>query len=436
MRLSPHTGQGEIYILAPGSDNSIQSIINRMQDTDVLQLRAGTYHEQVDVSNKSNIRIEAYPGDEGQVVISGLTSVNWLWTLDPGSGGFVCEYPGFESLFHWQGDHPLEEFNNRLMYPVLATIGDTPLLWQPEGIAALRPGEFFIDSAPESPGNIYVLPSDDQAIHDFQISPFDRLLWGNDACTGITIKNIHFKGCSNTGKTGAINTPGSRWYLENVTVSLANTIGIELGQGGARSNMKSQTTYSTFVNVWARDCGQMGWWGSGDHATLENCGHERSNWKGFDHWWEASHKFESCRHCLIIRWTAKDCRGPGFWFDIDNKENTLIAPHVENCVRTGIELEYQTSNNQIHNATIQSIQSEIIHPDKPWEVAAGIVIKADSNNNIINGGSITGCKEAIRLDNDDSRGISDNNSLVNLEMRDNQKNIRVLGDRLNNQIES
>ena len=422
------------YVLTPLSDQSIQTVIDQMEAGDVLQLKRGSYHQQVDVSGKQHIRLEAYPGDEGQVFIEGRSSVDWLWTIDPVSGAFVCDYPGLPGLFHWQGDHPLEAFNNRLMYPVLATIGETPLLWQAEGPTALEPGQFYIDSPPESPGKIYVLPLSTQAIRDFLISPFDRLLWGDETCNGISIRGIHFRGCSNTGKTGAINTPGQRWYLENVSVSLVNTIGIEMGQGGTHVDMRSHTRHSTFINVWAYQCGQMGWWGAGDHATLENCGHEGSNWKGFDHWWEASHKFEGCRHCLFIRWTARDCRGPGFWFDIDNAHNTLIAPHVENCVRTGIELELGASDNHIHNLIIHNIRHETIHPDKAWEVAAGLVIKANSNNNIINGGSVSGCIEAIRLDNEDERGISNGNIVMNLQLSNNKREVKVLGKKLENQL--
>ena len=422
------------YILEPGSDESIQSVIDRLNQGDVLQLRAGSYHQQIDVSGKKYIRIEAFPGDEGNVVINGLTNVDWLWEIDPASGLYVADYPGLPGLFHWQGDHEGEVYNNRLMYPVLATAGDEPLLWQPDGRAALAPGEFFIDSAPDLPGRIFMQLKDHQAIQSFQLSPFDRLLWGDEACEGISIVNINFKGCSNTGKTGAINTPGHRWFLHNVNVSLANTIGIELGQGGLHSNMKSQTKYSTFVNVHARQCGQMGWWGGADHGTFENCGHSGSNWKGFDHWWEASHKFESCSYCLIIRWSAEDCRGPGFWFDIDNEHNTLIAPRIERCVRTGIELELGASYNHIHNAVITDIRPEIIHPDKPWELASGVVIKANSHQNVINGARISGCKEAVRIDNEDARGMSDGNTFTNLTVDGTDRRVTVLGARLNNDV--
>ena len=109
--------------------------------------------------------------------------------------------------------------------------------------------------------------------------------------------------------------------------------------------MKSATENATFVNVMAHLCGQMGWWGAAANSTFEDCGHKGSNWKGFDHWWEASHKFESCSNCLFIRWRAVDCRGPGFWFDLGNTDNVLTSPHIENCVRTGIELELGASNN-------------------------------------------------------------------------------------------
>ncbi len=426
--------QGTTYILSADAETTIQSVLDTMQPGDVLQLRAGTYHQQIDLSGKREVRIEAYPGDEGLVVISGLTAVDWDWARDPSTGLYTAEYPGFKGLFHWRGDHEGDAFNNRLMYPVLAMLGEEPLLWQPDGAGALREGQFYIDAAPDQPGRIYVNPPDGGAMQKFEISPFDRLLWGDESCEGLALRSLHFKGCSNTGKTGAVCTPGKHWYLEDVTVELANTIGIELGQGGTHMDMRSTTENAMFVQVQALRCGQMGWWGSASHSTLEDCGHEGSNWKGFDHWWEASHKFENCSNSIFIRWSARACRGPGFWFDIGNRDNTIVSPRITRCVRTGLELELDAQNNRVYDVRIEDIYAEVINPDKPWKVAAGVVVKARSNGNEILGGTISGCKEGIRVENQDPRGTSDQNVFRSITFENNRRDVHVIGETLSNRM--
>ena len=114
------------------------------------------------------------------------------------------------------------------MYPVLAMIGDEPLMWNPK----IGDFGFFIDSNPNESGTIYVQAqgrSEDRTTSSF--SPFPRLFYGDpDTTKNITIEgNVTFKGCSNTGKTGAFNFPGSGWDTTKatITVSHVNTIGIE-----------------------------------------------------------------------------------------------------------------------------------------------------------------------------------------------------------------
>ena len=423
-----------VHIIDADSEETIQSVIDRMKPGEILQLKRGRYHQTIDVSGKQRIRIEAFPGDEGEVLMDGLMPVrDWNWKPGADALHWEADYPGFPDLLYWQGNHPEGGHNYDLMYPLLAVVEDTPLLWQSMGETALQPGSFYVDSDPREPGRMYVRLDEGQSIEALQVSPFARLLWGDDTCEGISVRNIHFKGCSNTGKTGAVNTPGVSWYMENVVVSLVNTIGIELGQGGDYMEMRGNTMHSTFVHVRAERCGQMGWWGAAAFSTLENCGHSGSNWKGFDHWWEASHKFENCTNCLFIRWHAEDCRGPGFWFDLGNTDNILTSPVISNCVRTGIELELGASNNKIYDVSIRNIRSETIHPEKDWDVAVGILVKADSNGNVVNGGIISGCKTGIQVKNDDSRGDSANNTFRNLTLEDNRRDFRLDGERLNNQ---
>ena len=321
------------------------------------------------------------------------------------------------------------------MYPVLCTINDEPLLWQPEGPDALGPGEFYINAEhPNDAGVISVKLADGQAIEDFRISTLPFLLKGDESCEGNTIKGIKFKGCSNTGKSGALSFPGAGWEVEDVDVDLVNTIGVELGQGGELVNMKSVCSNSTFRRVVSRRAGQMGMWGQAKECELVDCGHEGSNWKGFDQWWEAGHKFENFTDCVITGWFARDIRGPGLWFDINNSGNKVYAPVLENCLLAGLFLESGSSGNEIFDPVITGIHHEVINPETPWSVRAGILIQGKSNGNTIYNPNISGVEDAVRINNEDARGNSDGNLVRGCTLSDYSNAFRLLGPLLDNGI--
>ena len=327
-------------VLVQGGEKLIDAI-KRSEPNDIIDGQGRTYHEQLDLSGGIA---------NGRVIqnahVSGFFNAAWEWEY-LGDNVYRGIYPGIPGL--WQQIDGASTHNTAMGYPVLCAISDEPLMWA-EGAT---PGSFWIYESkesevvgsPDKPGVIVLKLKEGQSIENFKIARFPYLLRGDDTSNGITLKNMTFKGCSNTGFTGAVSLPGSGWRLEDVTVSLVNTIGIELGQGGERSNMRSQLLNSTLKNVSAIDCGQMGWWGSARDVLLQNCGHERSNWKNFDTHWHASNKFENMHYCTLIGWYAKDCNGPGLWFDgvyLDdgggNEHNAIVDPVIENCVRTGIEL--------------------------------------------------------------------------------------------------
>ena len=91
------------YVLEPGQDETIQSVIDRSVSGDIIQLKAGSYHEQINLSGKKYLRIEAFPGDEGNVEINGLTGVDWLWDIDLTTGIYSVDYPGFFSSVSLEG---------------------------------------------------------------------------------------------------------------------------------------------------------------------------------------------------------------------------------------------------------------------------------------------------------------------------------------------
>lgn len=428
-------------VLSPLSEATINSIIAE-EDISLIYLRAGYYHQQIDLSKRINpIEIREYPHDSAPVVINGLTSVTWDWK-DLGNNTFQADYPGFSQLWHHVDRRSMH--NTVRAYPVLCTINDNPIMWNAEGAGALSDNEFYISSAPNLEGTITVKLFGGDSIDDFQISPFSYLLRAHEGINNCTLKGINFKGCSNTNFTGAISLPGSKWTLTDIGVSLANTIGIELGQGNERSNMRSQLKGSTLTGVRANMCGQMGWWGSAFDSTLWNCGHTKSNWKNFDTHWHAGHKFENMHECTLRNWYAIDSNGPGLWLDGvyledggGNTGNSIIDPHIERCVRTGIELELGSSNNSITRGLITDIQNlPSPDPNVKWSQSAGIMIKGFSDRNIADEVTIKNCDRAVWIDNTDSRGPSHANKLDNISIDNIQDDppYLLLGDANGNEV--
>ena len=433
--IEDHPPEGDLILVQEGE--SLMDAIKRSDPHDIIDGQGRTYHEQLDLSG--NI---AHWRTIQNAHISGFFGAAWEWR-DIGDGVYEGDYPGIPGL--WQQIDSASTHNTVMGYPVLCAIGDEPLMWHLGDEDALKEGQFFITSEPYEAGLIRIKLKEGQSIEDFKIARFPYLLRSDDTSSGITLKNMTFKGCSNTGFTGAVSLPGEGWRLEDVTVSLVNTIGIELGQGGEKANMRSQLLNSTLINVAAIDCGQMGFWGSAHDVLLQNCGHIRSNWKNFDTHWHASNKFENMHYCTLIGWYAKDCNGPGLWFDGvyqddggGNEHNAIVDPVIENCVRTGIELELGTSRNTITNPTIKGIiRKASPDPSTEWSQAVGIMIKRGSYENEITGGHISDCEHAVFIDTKDTSGggSPDNNQISGITT-ENIKNepFHFWGEPLNNTI--
>ena len=110
-----------------------------------------------------------------------------------------------------------------------------------------------------------------------------------------------------------------------------------------------------------------------------------------------SHKFENMHGCTFINWESRSNNGPGFWFDgvflEDGGGNTNNVFHnltIIDSVRTGLELELGTSSNRFYNTKIQGVLN-LPSPDPAtgWSQSAGIMIKRYSDDNLIDGATIS-----------------------------------------------
>lgn len=426
--------QGPVIPVGPtGPENPviIQELIDRASNGDVIELPAGVYRQQMKFSAGKALTVKPEAGAEGRVLIDGRLKVQWNWNAE-GDNTFTAHYPGFEKLWWWKDDDARGNFNSTYMYPVLATIGDTPLLWKPDGV--LSDGSFHINSDPQNAGTIRVKLAAGQDLKDFQISPFPWLVWGDADCSGIELRDLIFRGCSNTGKTGMINTPGSNWTLVNVTAELANTIGIELGQGGEKAYMSSHGQGHVFKNVKALRNGQMGWWGSVKNGTFTSCENSENNWKGFDPWWEASIKLEGCEDCTFTNWRSVNNNGQGFWFDISNHRNTMDGLYAEGNMLAGLMVEHYGNDNAFKNLEIKNTRMADFDPATSWGVVTGILIQSNINRNTFENVAISGCEDGVRINNTDPRGDSNNNTFSGCTYNDVQHKIKILGELLSNQI--
>ena len=414
--------EGDVIQVAPGE--SIQAAIGRAEPGDTIELESATYYQQIDLAGKREITIEG-----NGATISGYREMDIDWNYD----GNLHSAPWNLELFWWQNQaDSREHFNNARMRPELATLDGKPLMWQPDGLSALQEGQFWIGG-----GEIFVKLAADQDIEDVRFYPVQYLLRGNEDCSGITIKDLNFYGCSNTGKSGAVNFPGSGWDVQNIRVEMVNTIGVEFGQGGERSNMRSTVKDSHFKELHVVDAGQMGFWGSCHDCNLTNWGHTGSNWKGFDAWWEGSIKLENWLRNTSYGFYADDVNGQGLWFDIHNHNNRFYDTNVDGAKLAGIMVEHHAEGNKFYRTTINNVTLfEDDNPNNNWDVASAVYIQSNVNQTIFEGLKVSNVDEAVRINNSDERGLSNGNSFTQVGTQNIRKEkYKVLGNLLENVLE-
>ena len=435
-------------VVSPDSGFTINDLLDDLRneedpEPEKIIVRNGTYNYPIDVSGIQDLTL-VFEGVE----INGLREAEWEWALEDNM--YVGAWPGYANLWTWQDDDSRGAYNNTKMYPVLAMIGDEPLMWVSD-TDELIPGSFTIDVAPNEFGGIAVLLKSGQSIEDFVFSPYDRLFYGDDSTKNITIEgNVAFKGCSNTGKTGAVNFPGSGWDTTKaiISVSHVNTIGIEFGQGGTRSNMKNHVTDSEFGTLISYMAGQMGFWGMAKYCTANHLRHERSNWKGFDPWWEASHKFEGCEDFLIDLFEGIDCNGQGEWWDISNKNCRVNKSVFRNVMLAGLMVEHHGYNNSFPIVEVDGVSVAKFDPNTSWNVTAGILCQSSVQGNEFGVGGhiyVKNAEDAIRINNEDFRDRNDdgtfnatttNNTFKNLSYEGvTDPPVRVIGNMAGNTID-
>jgi hypothetical protein len=314
---------------------TLQSGVNRLSPGDRLVIHSGTYHETVMIqrsgSAEAPIEITAAPGEK--VVITGADPVQpprWqlssrpsVWMLTPWT------YTSRPEI------HPEGERFRLIGRSEQVTV-DGQLLKQVLSEDDMRPGTFVADGAVTHRLLVWLPNSDSARQHTIFTSV--RPLLMRISGSYVIVRNLNFELASNLAQQGAMLIAGSHNLVENCIVERTNGVGIDLsGQNNTARKLTSRLN------------GQLGMAGHGRLNTVDGCILDSNNVKGFPWGWEAGGiKIAGTRFFRVINCVARHNNGPGFWFDIDNREGTIERSYAADNVGPGIIVEI-SAGIRVHN---------------------------------------------------------------------------------------
>ncbi len=297
---------------------TIQAAVDRAAAGDTVRLLEGVYRQSFVASGQGRpeapIRIEAAPGAE--VIISGADVIpagKWktagtdgLWKLDAWT---YRGCPGSRTMAH-----PPDDFH-QLIGRTEQVIVSGKLLMQVDSRTKLMDGSFWADPLQSHVLMIKMPASTKPDTENIEVSLRAELCRLRGAW--IEMKGLVFRHACNHAQQPAVLVEGSHIEVSDCRVEQTNGVGLRLE---GRNNSVIRT--DSIAN------GQMGMAGAGFDNRLEECRLVRNNLKGFNKAWESGAiKVVLSRNFQILRCVAEENDGPGFWYDIDNRQSL-----VEGCL--------------------------------------------------------------------------------------------------------
>jgi parallel beta-helix repeat protein len=353
---------------------TIGHAMSQLQPGDKLTIAAGTYHEPIIIQPRTwpdgdNPNVTVIEG-KGKVVIKGSDIIkDWR---ELGNGLY----------FTPMGKQPQQVFvDGQQMIQIGGTIfGGFPekkdhtlqaLHKSQKGIWPGRrdgnqdnmpPDSFYYDTGAQT---LY-LKLKNNGIKDrtVEVSTRPQLLVGNDI-RHVTVRNINFEHSNTSTKTraAAVTMKGNFITLENIHVSRADSVGIDLW--GDDITMKNSS---------ANDCGQIGLKARGKRIRLIDNETSRNNTRGFNKWWEAGGaKFVGkggLQDSFVSGHRAFANHGDGIWFDWKNRNNNLQNGNFSYNQGMGIQYEASDRGLIVNNIVIGNEQRGIYLPHTSHTVVA------------------------------------------------------------------
>ncbi len=301
---------------------AIQAVVDKAKSGDTVTIHAGTYRESVHITNEGTtekpIIIAGAPGEE--VILTGGDVIPAdQWALLPGTSIWR------HAPWAYRGPtHPNDE-RHRLIGRTEQVIVDGKLLRQVLEPEQMEPGTFYAEPAKA----LSVRLSGDDAPGKHRIEASVRPLLMEITGKHVVVRHLRFVHASNSAQRPALDIAGTDNLVEDCVAEWTNGVGARLG--GERNTVR---------RLVSRFNGQMGMSGHGVRNVMEECRLEGNNVKGYSKLWEAGGiKVVMTRGFVIRRCEAVRNDGPGFWFDIDNRDGLIERSYAAENNGAGIFAE-------------------------------------------------------------------------------------------------
>lgn len=353
---------------------TIGHAMSQLQPGDKLTIAAGTYREPIIIQprtwpNGDNPSVTVIEG-KGKVLIKGSDIVtdwrelgNSLYFTPMGTQPqqvFVDGQPMMQI-----GGTIFGGFPEKKGHPLQALHKSQKGIWpgrRDGNQDNMPPDSFYYDQAAQT---LY-LKLKNNGIKDkmVEVSVRPQLLVGNDI-RHVTVRNINFEHSNTSTKTraAAVTMKGNFITLENIHVSRADSVGIDVWGDDI-----------TVQNSSANDCGQVGLKARGKRIRLIDNETSRNNTRGFNKWWEAGGaKFAGAgglQDSFVSGHRAFSNHGDGIWFDWKNRNNTLQNGNFS--YNKGMGIQYEASDRAVivNNVVIGNQQRGIYLPHSSHSVVA------------------------------------------------------------------
>ena len=207
--------------------------------------------------------------------------------------------------------------------------------------------------------------------HKVEVSARTYGVFG-EGLSRITLRNLSLRlgNTSVTSRAGLVTLRGDHLLIEDVTVSDADSVGIDITGDDIR-----------MVRVRADHCGQVGIKARGARMSIVDSETNFNNTRGFNKWWEAGGaKFvgdgglqasELVRHVAIGNW------GDGLWFDWGNRNDRISKSVLLYNSGMGIHYEASSLATIVDNVVIGNTQRGIYLPHSSRSVVAFNLVAAN-----------------------------------------------------------
>ena len=357
---------------------TISAAMAVLEPGDHLVISPGVYRETIRFANRSwTSATRTVIEGEGAVEIRGADIVNG-WTAT-GNGAFYVNWAS-EPAQVVMDDVPLKQIGGTVFdgFPTASNSAWNGLLADSGGIwpgrtagnaSQMTPGTFTFDAAAH---RLYVRPpSGNLAGHVVEASSRTYSVFG-EGLADVTLKNLTFRygNTSVASRAALVTLAGDRIELDHVSVSQADSVGVELD--GDDNVMR---------DVSADHCGQLGIKARGQRALIDHSTASFNNTRGFNKWWEAGGaKFVGdggLRNSVVSYVTAIGNQGDGIWFDWDNRANRVEYCTTEYNTGFGIQYEASSAATIVNNVVIGNGQRGIYLPHSSASLIAWNLIASN-----------------------------------------------------------